>query len=414
MPTQTVIRSAVRRHDVTYENWYCNGVSAGSGTYSPLVASVNLFEKSRTWVRVPNFAALRRNRQPLPENPYSYYEKRVADREISFTTSVDNSAGCPGHPWDVRSYYSENRISTAFWGPDEGDTQLTQHGLLALLSSRARGPEFSVPTFVGEGRQTIQMVSQAATTIAQAYRDLRRGNIIGAFGRLAVPVDTRLTRRYNRDYGRDPTRAAANHWLALTYGWRPLVNDVYNAAETLAETLLGESSRIGRVTARTRLIRNEIGQHQLGVSPSVWAKRTRVIKETYRGVWKFEPTDWNTWGSFGVTNPASVAWELLPFSFVVDWFLPVGRYLEGLDTNLRFKHLGGTIGYRREVNCYYSNIVWDGRPVSGEHETNYVGVVRQPMASNPVLGVDSITFQPNLGGARIASAMALLRQNFGR
>ena len=30
---------------------------------------------------------------------------------------------------------------------------------------------------------------------------------------------------------------------------------------------------------------------------------------------------------FGVLNPASVAWELTPFSFVVDWFVNIGSFL---------------------------------------------------------------------------------------
>jgi hypothetical protein len=29
----------------------------------------------------------------------------------------------------------------------------------------------------------------------------------------------------------------------------------------------------------------------------------------------------------GLLDPASVAWELLPYSFVVDWFIPIGQYL---------------------------------------------------------------------------------------
>jgi hypothetical protein len=29
----------------------------------------------------------------------------------------------------------------------------------------------------------------------------------------------------------------------------------------------------------------------------------------------------------GFINPAAVAWELVPFSFLVDWFLPVGDFL---------------------------------------------------------------------------------------
>jgi hypothetical protein len=32
----------------------------------------------------------------------------------------------------------------------------------------------------------------------------------------------------------------------------------------------------------------------------------------------------------GFTNPLNLAWEILPFSFVLDWFLPIGPYLETL------------------------------------------------------------------------------------
>jgi len=29
----------------------------------------------------------------------------------------------------------------------------------------------------------------------------------------------------------------------------------------------------------------------------------------------------------GLTDPASVLWELTPYSFVADWFIPIGNYL---------------------------------------------------------------------------------------
>lgn len=32
----------------------------------------------------------------------------------------------------------------------------------------------------------------------------------------------------------------------------------------------------------------------------------------------------------GLINPLSVAWELVPFSFVVDWFLPIGTYINSM------------------------------------------------------------------------------------
>jgi hypothetical protein len=30
----------------------------------------------------------------------------------------------------------------------------------------------------------------------------------------------------------------------------------------------------------------------------------------------------------GLGNPASILWERLPYSFVIDWFIPIGNYLE--------------------------------------------------------------------------------------
>jgi hypothetical protein len=43
--------------------------------------------------------------------------------------------------------------------------------------------------------------------------------------------------------------------------------------------------------------------------------------------------------STGIADPLLLAWELLPWSFVADWFLPVGNYLENLnyDLGLTFK-----------------------------------------------------------------------------
>ena len=35
----------------------------------------------------------------------------------------------------------------------------------------------------------------------------------------------------------------------------------------------------------------------------------------------------NTFSSLGLANPALVAWELVPFSFVIDWVLPIGSWL---------------------------------------------------------------------------------------
>lgn len=59
----------------------------------------------------------------------------------------------------------------------------------------------------------------------------------------------------------------------------------------------------------------------------------------------------------GLLNPLSVAWELTPFSFVVDWFIPIGTYVNSLSdyagctiTNSFVTEFVKTSGYRSYVN----------------------------------------------------------------
>lgn len=50
---------------------------------------------------------------------------------------------------------------------------------------------------------------------------------------------------------------------------------------------------------------------------------------------------------FGFSNPAAVLWEATPFSFVADWFFPVGDYLSRLDQT----ELGGSLLVDRPCTC---------------------------------------------------------------
>jgi hypothetical protein len=49
----------------------------------------------------------------------------------------------------------------------------------------------------------------------------------------------------------------------------------------------------------------------------------------------------------GVLDPLSVAWEVLPFSFVADWFIPIGTYLENLNQIPFLKGRFMVTAYRR-------------------------------------------------------------------
>lgn len=50
----------------------------------------------------------------------------------------------------------------------------------------------------------------------------------------------------------------------------------------------------------------------------------------------------------GLVSPASVVWELVPWSFVIDWFLPVGKMIEAASANWGQQFLGGSWSCKTE------------------------------------------------------------------
>lgn len=59
-------------------------------------------------------------------------------------------------------------------------------------------------------------------------------------------------------------------------------------------------------------------------------------------VYKVENRTLASLNSLGLVNPLSLAWELLPMSFVVDWFIPIGGFLRQLTAPLGLEF---TYGY---------------------------------------------------------------------
>lgn len=122
-------------------------------------------------------------------------------------------------------------------------------------------------------------------------------------------------------------------------------------------------------------------------------------------------------GRFGLLNPLEVIWELVPFSFVADWFLPIGDYLSALDASSRFTHEGGSWGQRREIVMDYKMTRHGLTPPSkdsGKAMTTSLYIARDPMASMPTPTLAGLAFQPKLGIARTISGIALLSQQLSR
>jgi hypothetical protein len=121
----------------------------------------------------------------------------------------------------------------------------------------------------------------------------------------------------------------------LQYGWKPLLSDVYGAVSALKERKTSDWA----VTAKGRANRN------IPLSASFedayefmkWSVSGKASRKAYCRI-DAHPTNevLISLNRVGVLNPLLIGWELVPFSFVVDWAWPIGNYLNSLDAMLGY------------------------------------------------------------------------------
>lgn len=236
----------------------------------------------------------------------------------------------------TRSTFDIQYKGTIGWDPPAGfDTRveaILQKKLYASLKD-ARA-QWSMATSLGEAKSTARHIAKTAGRLVSAYRNLRRLN----FGDFYMDL---FGQRYSREDAKR-FKALSRHldnpaslWMEYQYGWMPLLMDVDNAAKYLARKSVDKSQPTALISRR-HSEEEVFAQLIESSSPIYKSYQTRLkwknycnMRYTYEVRPKYLRTP-STLEELGFTDPASVAWELLPLSFVVDWFVNVGQVLGSL------------------------------------------------------------------------------------
>lgn len=258
----------------------------------------------------------------------------------------------------------------AYWDRYIADTRFVEADLfsrskalqLAAISARQRvNPVFiqGITTLV-EFPKTIKMIAEAVRSLRTIRKNIVKGNLGGALAALG----TRAPKGISASSWLK--KSANDRWLELRYGWGPMVYDVQGAMKALNP----EREFHVRGTARGKFTNNA-------------TKVTDVIRDnTWYGKWtiRFEQTEtlearayvlytadlaFQSVRDFGLTELPLTAWELVPYSFVVDWFVNVGDWLEAVTPKLGVKILAEGTVLKRTSAITRTRRSWVQQTVSG-------------------------------------------------
>lgn len=239
----------------------------------------------------------------------------------------------------------------------EAIEQLNQ---LAILQARAnlKGMRINLGQAFGERNQTARLIGDTASRLARAYRSLRRGNPRDAMRALGLTPG-----------GREPRGSSVpRKWLELQYGWKPLLSDVYGACDALSKRSGDDWSVVAKGSGMEQRFESFFAIPS-GSSPEGSSVSARSETGAFCRIDAYPSgAITSSLASVGVTNPINLAWELLPFSFVVDWFLPLGPWLDSMDATAGFTIRGSSLS--RRVRATWSCSGTSGVLSNGTKVTN--------------------------------------------
>jgi hypothetical protein len=224
------------------------------------------------------------------------------------------------------------------------------------------GVSASIGAALAECNEALGMVATRATQLYHMARSLKRGDIRGFTANLASSDAKRVRRQYSKF--RNGVSDLSSVWLEAWFGWVPAVKDIYDAYRVLTRDFGSNYvNSTGRSTATDTVYSDNS-------TLTVTCQELYISYSMYGRFWITNPNLLLA-SELGLTNPASVLWEVTPFSFLVDWFSSFGDWIDSLDDELGWDFDPSSTFYKRIATARQRWIYHPSDARFAEHHSVY-------------------------------------------
>lgn len=338
----------------------------------------------------PNFYKLQKEGQII-NNEMSRVETSVSGFDAGwkiFKPSTGSGAECLGN-WTMQRYGPPTHLAL----PDYSS-------LISEASTSARA--MVVPPDV-QGLVSLAELGKTLSMLRHPVHGLR-------------DLIDRVGRGRRKTSANDIRKAAESSYLEMRYGWRPFLLEI----EAIAEALVKEYSK--RLTARARRTQEDsVTSSWTGTTSNMYIEFSQTTSRTVEvrcGLLYEHTLDLGgTWGMRLSDIPAA-AWELVPYSFVLDWLVNTADLINALVPKAGVRTLAcwttvreTTISTRASGTVTYPDPLWTTqRSPNGVDKTTTKSVVRVPNVEPPSLVIKANSLRSVLSDLRGLDALALLTQ----
>lgn len=248
---------------------------------------------------------------------------------------------------DIRGFTSEDNLygpqfthaSTFLWGDaQKAEVRAYNHAYSKLVEKVRQGEQVQVAMNLATAGMTASLLANTRVRISKVVSIAGMAKLLMSFGdlihkgqhrkavkllnkRMPPSVEKRLAEMKSTGKFRNASRDVSQEWLMLHFAWSPLLGDMWKSLVFLSQ---------GYTEAPVKLDSRSRSKYQRKKTTEGTYKFTHAQPDkvefgvgsvTVRLGCEAQVTDVPKFVSnrLGLVNPALVAWDLVPFSFVLGW-----------------------------------------------------------------------------------------------